>query len=115
MSKRVVIPGKAVQGERPEWEPLIAIAEELVGEFMWMFEVAMENGDSVHAYKHSDTRRYLHLGESGTAYRYLGDGSYEGVDLAGLLDEALSSWRHLGAIAGQLAVCERVIARAERR
>ena len=37
---------------------------------MWMFEVALEDGTSVHAYKHIDTRCYIHLDATGQAWVY---------------------------------------------
>ena len=42
-----------------------------VRDFMWMSAAEFSDGRTVHSYKHSDTRRYLHLDESGHAYRYL--------------------------------------------
>lgn len=48
---------------------------ELVGEltawFMWMGELELEDGTSVHSYKHRSTRRYAHLGVDGQAYDYV--------------------------------------------
>ena len=40
-------------------------------DFMWMGAAEFEDGRTVHSYKHVDTRRYLHLDESGHAYRFL--------------------------------------------
>lgn len=40
-------------------------------DFMWMGAAKFADGRIVHSYKHIDTRRYLHLDESGHAYRYL--------------------------------------------
>ena len=40
-------------------------------EFMWMGAAEFQDGRTVHSYKHVDTRRYLHLDDSGHAYRYL--------------------------------------------
>ena len=39
--------------------------------FMWMGAAEFNDGRTIHSYKHVDTRRYLHLDESGHAYRYL--------------------------------------------
>jgi hypothetical protein len=55
---------------------------------MWMFEVELENGLRLHAYKHWETRRYLHLDHGGRAFVYIwnddltaeDDGHYEEVD-----------------------------------
>ena len=40
-------------------------------DFMWMGAAEFNDGRTVHSYKHIDTWRYLHLDESGHAYRYL--------------------------------------------
>ena len=42
-----------------------------VDDFMWMGAAEFQDGRTVHSYKHVDTRRYLHLDDSGHAYRYL--------------------------------------------
>ena len=39
-------------------------------DFMWMGAAEFNDGRTVHSYKHVDTRRYLHLDESGHAYQY---------------------------------------------
>lgn len=63
------IRGKLVQYEEPTWEPLLnLLGAERVGEFMWMHEVALDTGERVHAYKHIDTRRYIHLSDAGKTY-----------------------------------------------
>lgn len=70
MPKKKRIPGRTVQYETPNWEPLLYLARVYVGEFMWMFEVELKGGTRLHAYKHMDTRRYLHLTEDGRAFAY---------------------------------------------
>ena len=58
--------GEMMQGETPEWQPLLdAVGEELTGDFMWMFEVRLLDGTPLQAYKHIDSRRYLHLAPDG--------------------------------------------------
>jgi hypothetical protein len=37
---------------------------------MWMFEVELSDGRSLQAYKHIDTRCYVHLAADGQAYFY---------------------------------------------
>lgn len=59
------------QGERPNWKPLVnAVGERVAGDFMWMFEVELRDGRSLQAYKHIDTRGYVHLTAEGQAYCY---------------------------------------------
>ena len=49
----------------PLWEPLLRHSPEEVADFMWMFEVELEDGTKAQAYKHRWTRRYLYIeGES---------------------------------------------------
>jgi len=87
--------------EHPDWGPLIELAPEHVDDFMWMFEVELENGVRLHAYKHWETRRYLHLDHSGRAFVYLwdenlaadDDGRYEEVDPQWLLSLVLEPGR----------------------
>lgn len=87
--------------ERPDWAPLIELAPDHVDEFMWMFEAQLENGLVLHAYKHWETRRYLHLDSAGRAFVYLwdenlaadDDGRYEEVDPQWLLKLVLDRER----------------------
>ena len=46
---------------------------------MWMHEVRLRDGSPVHAYKHIDTRGYVHLGSDGRGYAYVGDQRYRRV------------------------------------
>ena len=76
-----LISGRSIQGEHPNWDPLLAlVGEEVTGWFMWMFEVELEDGRRRHAYKHQMTRRYVHLAEKGEAIEYVGDELYSPVD-----------------------------------
>jgi hypothetical protein len=47
-----------------------AVGERVARDFMWMFEVELSDGRSLQAYKHVDTRRYVHLAADGEAYFY---------------------------------------------
>ena len=91
--------------ERPDWGPLIRIAPAHVDEFMWMFEVELEGGLRLHAYKHRETRGYLHLDHGGRAFAYIWeetrpeddeDGRYEQVDPHWLLGLVLEPRRERG-------------------
>jgi len=86
-------PGERVQGQRPVWEPLIELVGlELVGPFMWMNELELEDGLEVHAYKHFATRRYLHLGVDGRAFAYRSPGWDEEITLLEALEEGFANW-----------------------
>jgi hypothetical protein len=90
--------GHVLQFDHPVWEPLKELAREHVDEFMWMHEVELEDGTRLHAYKHWETRRYLHLDHGGRAFVFIWDGSrdidelseYEEVDPHWLLEVALA-------------------------
>jgi hypothetical protein len=63
--------GAIERGAQTTWAPLVrVVGENMARDFMWMFEVALECGVSVQAYKHIETRRYLHLNSDGVAYHY---------------------------------------------
>ena len=78
-----------VQGEVPDWRPLLELAPDHVDDFMWMFEVESEDGARIHAYKHRWTRRYLHLDCEGRAFFYGESARYHEVGSSCLLDLVL--------------------------
>jgi len=86
-------PGHMTQYEEPDWEPL----RELVGMnladwFMWMHEIVLEDGTTVHAYKHIATRRYFHLGVDGRAFIYLSGGFYDEIEPRRAIDLVFEQW-----------------------
>lgn len=84
--------GRMLQGDTPNWKPLLDLAPHHVDDFMWMFEVELEHGARVQAYKHWWTRRYLHLDFEGRAFIYDGDDDrYQEVAPSWLLDLVLPS------------------------
>ena len=100
-----VLKGTVLQGEDPDWEPLEnVISFHACDEFMWMFEVELEDGTRLHAYKHRWNRRYLHLSARGEAFTYVwrpeydrgesdGPGEYERVQLHRVLAAVLGQPR----------------------
>ena len=96
-SDRVVRGVMTGRHDKHEWEPLLELAAEHVDDFMWMFEVELESGLRLHAYKHWETRKYLHLDEEGRAFVYIWPdefdpdepGSYREVDPQRILREVL--------------------------
>ena len=108
MGKGRVYRGGSTQGDRPEWQPLLdAVGQQVTGDFMWMFEVELTNGTRLQAYKHIDTRRYIHLACDGAAFVFEPPDRYRSVPavdvlaavfaplprLAGVTDEQISaSW-----------------------
>jgi hypothetical protein len=81
------------QFDEPVWEPLLAtVGERLAGGFMWMGELTLDGGEALHAYKHTWTRRYLHLTEDGRAFAYTPCGAYVRTRLDWAIEEALCVW-----------------------
>jgi hypothetical protein len=86
MAKNEVRRGVSTQGDTPDWKPLLdAVGEELTGDFMWMFEVELTDGTRLQAYKHIDTRRYVHLDPEGAAFVYQGPDRYRSFPVADVL------------------------------
>jgi hypothetical protein len=83
------IRGRILRVDTPEWEPLLNLAPNEVTNFMWMHEIELEDGTRLHAYKHCETRRYLHLDHGGRAFV-----SVESHDLSGasVYEEARPRW-----------------------
>lgn len=96
-SDRIVRGVTTSQYDKAEWAPLLELAPDHIDDFMWMFEVELESGLRLHAYKHIETRKYLHLDKEGRAFVYiwpddLGDdepSSYREVDPQRILGEVL--------------------------
>jgi hypothetical protein len=87
------IPGRLLQYDNPLWEPLLAaVGERLTDSFMWMHEEVLRGGVSLHAYKHTWTRRYLYLTEDGRAFEYTPCGTYVRTRLDWAIEHALCVW-----------------------
>jgi hypothetical protein len=93
--------GGGMQGEEANWEPLLELAPEEIDDFMWMFEVELEDGAMVQAYKHWWTRGYVHLDFAGRAFVFTEDNAYEEVDPHELLAAVLSGRESRASILGQ--------------
>lgn len=96
--------GEHVNHDRPDWRPILAmVGPELTGWFMWMGELELSDGARVHAYKHRDTRRYLHLAVDGRAFYYdwdgktPGGGPYDYVEMprTRALDAVVRGWKRM--------------------
>ena len=105
-----------IQGERPDWRPLQRVLpESLVPTFMWMCEVELASGERLHAYKHIDTRRYLHLGTGRGAFLDVGAAGYRWLPLATALELCLHPWwERLGASLEETTAAWAAIAAARR-
>ena len=69
--------GKMTSGDDPNWEPLKNV---LADGFMWMYAVTLEDGQRVEAYKHIDTRQYIHADDQSRTWAYSPPHWYVEVD-----------------------------------
>jgi len=107
------ITGVMVRLERPFWDPLVAaVGEELAADFMCMFAVATSDGRLLYAYKHVDTRGYIHLDSNSDVFCYVGDDSDDDDDVARYRPTEL--WRQLEAVFSPLWVYDLTAATEER-
>jgi hypothetical protein len=65
--------------DRPAWRPLEQLlgSDALCAHFMWMYDIELDDGSVVNAYKHRWTRRYIHLADDGRTFFYAYDHGYE--------------------------------------
>ncbi len=71
------IAGRPTDGDDPNWEPLEKLVGiEEAGDFIWIYEVKLDGGQLVNAYKHIVTDAYLFLAADGTAFDHLGGETY---------------------------------------
>src|SRR5215467_7850542 len=90
------IAGNPLRVEEPVWDPLLElIGERLTGYFMWMGAIQLADGRRVHAYKHRTTRRYIHLGEDGSAFEYTQRSTYRPLEHWDAVSEAFEGWEDL--------------------
>jgi hypothetical protein len=93
MNSNRVIAGTVRQGDVPNWTSLEALLGlELCGHFMWMFDVELEDGTLVDAYKHRWTRCYFHLASDGRAFHNTANGRYCEVDPCRAIVAVFKDW-----------------------
>jgi len=79
--------------------PLLdAVGERVTGDFMWMFEVELTNGTPLQAYKHIDTRRYVHLAPDGAAFWFEPPDRYRRWPAADAFTAVFASLRRLAGV-----------------
>ena len=81
--------GRYLSVDSPEWEPLLNLVPDLVGDFMWMGTVQLVDGTRLQMYKHYWTRSYLHLSDDGRAFVFVPKTRYEEVNPPWLLMRVL--------------------------
>jgi len=91
-----------IQGDRPDWRPLHElVGDRVTGDFMWMYEVELSDGSSLQAYKHIDTRRYIHLDAESAAFAYESPGRYREVPAADVLAEVFAELPRLAGVTAE--------------
>jgi hypothetical protein len=113
--RKGLITGRVVNYEDPDWEPLARLASPyLMSSFMWMHELATRRGERFHAYKHIETRCYVHIDIEGKGLAYDPDlDRYERFPAWVLLQAALRPWwEELNASPEEVALCRVAIERA---
>ncbi len=88
-----VLRGDMGRWDTPDWAALEALLGlELCSHFMWMFDVKLEDGTRLNAYKHRWTRCHFHLSGDGRAFYYTGDGRYCEVDPYDAIVAVFADW-----------------------
>jgi hypothetical protein len=114
-TRKRLITARVVQYDEPDWRPLATVASEyLMGSFMWMHELATRRGERFHAYKHIETRCYVHIDMEGNGLAYhMDEDRYERVPAWVLLQAALRPWwEELNASPEEIALARIAIERA---
>ena len=108
--------GESTQGGSPDWRPLLeAVGEGVTQDFMWMFEVTLSDGRRLQAYKHIDSRGYVHLATDGTAFLYEPPDRYRRTDLATVLSAVFAGMTGLAGVTGdQVAASWAAVERVRR-
>jgi hypothetical protein len=105
--------GTTSQGDTPDWAALEALlAFQLCAHFMWMFDVELEDGTRLDAYKHKWTRRYFHLAGDGRAFLYAGDHRYREIHPHAAILEAFETWEGCEPTAEEEAALQAALRKA---
>ncbi|MGH2884926.1 MAG: hypothetical protein ACRDPA_19860 [Solirubrobacteraceae bacterium] len=86
--------GRMCRHDTPDWSSLEALlgSDDLCAHFMWMFDVALDDGTVLHAYKHRWTRCYFHLADDGRAFYYVTDDLYCELDPYTAIEAVFADW-----------------------
>lgn len=96
MSPPSLIASTSIDHDEPDWKPLEdLLGVDLVGAFMWMFEVDLADGTSVHAYKHVATRAYIYLAVDGRTFVYVRSDHYREIPPHVAVALAFDGWEGL--------------------
>lgn len=114
MGKRRLVHGTARHHDHPDWAPLEALlgSETLCGHFMWMFDVQLEDGAILNAYKHRATRSYIHLTADQRTFVYVDSEMYRPVEPADAIEMAFFRWESMQPTAAERLALRSALARA---
>jgi hypothetical protein len=117
MERSTVRRGRITEWETPNWRPLAGlVGEPVVADFMWMFQVELSDGSSLQAYKHIDTRRYIHLDDQGSAFAYEPPDRYRAIDAGRVLAEVFATLPRLAGVRDeQIRASREALDRVRRR
>ena len=111
-----VYKGEDAQDNKPVWGPLFGVlGEEVGGDFMWMYEVELEDGTLLQAYKHIDTRRYVHLDPCGRAFVYESPDRYRPFPVADVLAAVFATLPGLAGVTDEQVTASRAAVERLRR
>jgi hypothetical protein len=93
MYDEVIVTGRVTSIDEPDWSPLDGFLPlKLCGPFMWMHAVELDDDRELRAYKHSETRRYLHLDAHADAWENLDQGRFRRMRHSDAIEQVLPSW-----------------------
>jgi hypothetical protein len=86
--------GRMRHHDTPNWRPLEKLlgSDDLCAHFMWMHDVALDDGTVLNAYKHRWTRCYFHLTDDGSTFYYVTDDLYLEVDPYTAIKAVFDQW-----------------------
>jgi hypothetical protein len=89
----VIVSGRGSPVDEPCWDPLEEFLPlDLCGPFMWMHAVDLHDGRRLQAYKHSETRRYLHLDDDADSYEVLDGAGYRRMRHSEAIEFVFTPW-----------------------
>jgi hypothetical protein len=101
----------------PDWRSLEALlgSDDLCAHFMWMFDVELEDGTVLNAYKHRWTRCYFHLVDDGRAFYYVTDHLYAETDPHAAINAVFADWESCKPTAEERRALRAALRRAAAR
>jgi hypothetical protein len=95
MDSETLIGGSDCEPGRRDFTALQELVRDvIVSQFLWMFEVELQNGSRMDIYRHRDTCGYLYVAEDGRTFDWAARGQFRETDpLDSLMDACLWWYR----------------------